>query len=76
MAHVLFSSIIDLGFHREHSNINVGGPPVQTRSHTKYISVQPHYNTEQGQNNYLGQGYRHEANRYIYVELKSQDLFY
>ncbi|XP_052794894.1 cyclin-dependent kinase-like 5 isoform X15 [Mya arenaria] len=25
----------DLGFHREHGNINVGGPPVQARSHTK-----------------------------------------
>lgn len=51
----------DLGFHREHSNINVGGPPVQTRSHTKYISVQPHLNMDQGQNNYHGQGYRHDS---------------
>lgn len=34
----------DMGFHREHGNINVGGPPVQTRSHTKYVNVQPYYN--------------------------------
>ncbi|XP_052794882.1 cyclin-dependent kinase-like 5 isoform X3 [Mya arenaria] len=34
----------DLGFHREHGNINVGGPPVQARSHTKYVNVQPYYN--------------------------------
>ena len=37
-------SSTDLGFHREHGNINVGGPPVQTRSHTKYVNVQPYYN--------------------------------
>lgn len=37
----------NLGFHREHGNISVGGPPVQTRSHTKYVNVQPYYNDGQ-----------------------------
>ncbi|XP_062593139.1 cyclin-dependent kinase-like 5 isoform X2 [Saccostrea cucullata] len=29
----------DLSFHREQSNINMGGPPVQGRSHSKYMSL-------------------------------------
>lgn len=51
----------DLGFRREHSNINVGGPPVQTRSHTKYINVQSQPDMDQGQNSYMGQGYRYDS---------------
>lgn len=29
----------DLSFHREQSNLNMGGPPVQVRSHSKYVAL-------------------------------------
>lgn len=29
----------DLSFHREQSNLNMGGPPVQVRSHSKYMAL-------------------------------------
>ncbi|KAL4229982.1 Cyclin-dependent kinase-like 5 [Mactra antiquata] len=53
----------DLGFHREHGNISVGGPPVQTRSHTKYVNVQPYYNNMDGQDTgyTTRQGGRHDS---------------
>nr|XP_022324637.1 sporulation protein kinase pit1-like isoform X2 [Crassostrea virginica] len=31
----------DLSFHREQSNLNTGGPPVQVRSHSKYVALTP-----------------------------------
>ncbi|XP_060607727.1 cyclin-dependent kinase-like 5 isoform X6 [Ruditapes philippinarum] len=51
----------DLGFHREHGNISVGGPPVQTRSHTKYVNVQPYYNDSPDMYHSRQQGARHES---------------
>ncbi|KAL3879985.1 hypothetical protein ACJMK2_032257, partial [Sinanodonta woodiana] len=46
------STCLDIGYHRDHGNISVGGPPVQSRSHTKYASVQQSYhnNSEPVQN--------------------------
>lgn len=41
----------DLSFHREQSNINMGGPPVQVRSHSKYVTL----NSDQP-----GMGYQHQ----------------
>ncbi|XP_060607723.1 cyclin-dependent kinase-like 5 isoform X2 [Ruditapes philippinarum] len=51
----------NLGFHREHGNISVGGPPVQTRSHTKYVNVQPYYNDSPDMYHSRQQGARHES---------------
>lgn len=34
-----YSPTPDLSFHREQSNLNMGGPPVQVRSHSKYVAL-------------------------------------
>lgn len=36
---ILVFLILDLSFHREQSNLNMGGPPVQVRSHSKYMAL-------------------------------------
>ncbi|XP_053399121.1 cyclin-dependent kinase-like 5 isoform X3 [Mercenaria mercenaria] len=51
----------NLGFHREHGNISVGGPPVQTRSHTKYVNVQPYYTDGQDMYHTRQQGLRQDS---------------
>ncbi|XP_048775139.1 cyclin-dependent kinase-like 5 isoform X4 [Ostrea edulis] len=47
----LLTQRTDLSFHREQSNINMGGPPVQVRSHSKYVTL----NSDQP-----GMGYQHQ----------------
>ncbi|KAK3100121.1 hypothetical protein FSP39_015052 [Pinctada imbricata] len=39
-----YSPSPDIGFHREQTNINAGGPPVQVRSHSKYMTLNSYQN--------------------------------